>query len=145
MHVHATLNVASHDLRSECGAVEGVEWSVFQRAVRRKPEEIRFVHFCRVTTVVSSTIAALIMLLRLGGGYCFFLLVYCAGQGVRRVFVARAGQGREVRVRATDFLGTCIIDPPLKASRTRGSIKNDSWLVSELIPAILGYYTAVPA
>lgn len=70
-------------------------------------------------------------------GILLFLVVYCAGQGVRHVFVARAGQGREARVRVAGVSGTCIIDPPLKASCTRGSVKNDSWLVSELMPAIL--------
>lgn len=71
-------------------------------------------------------------------GILFCLVVYCAGQEVW-LCVARAGQGRVVRVHVTDFSGTCIIDPPLKASRTWGSIKNDLRLVFELIPAILGY------
>lgn len=48
-------------------------------------------------------------------GILLFLVVYCAGQGVRRVFVARAGQGREARLRVAGVSGTCIIDPPLKA------------------------------
>lgn len=106
----------------------------FLRAVRQKLQEIHFASFClplraRRTAMAWSTIAALIIFLRLGEGYCFFLVVYCAGQGVRHVFVARPGRGREARVRVAAVSGTCIIDPPLKASCTRGSVKNDSWLV----------------
>lgn len=97
---------------------------------------------------------ALIIFLCLQQRYCFFSqFIEWVGEGCVCVYVCdrvkrqerRAGL-RDVCVRLVGVMGgrgTCIIDPPLGASCTRGGIKMIHGLFPGLIPVILRYQTAV--
>lgn len=71
----------------------------FLRAVRQKLQEIHFASFClplraRRTAVAWSTIAALIIFLRLGEGYCFFSSFIVRARGYGMCLYRARGAGK---------------------------------------------------